>query len=108
MITNMDWLENISKSGLTITLSPTQLLVATALLGVVLASNAKSLLFAWHVKSALPTQTSNTVLTTIGTSLSTGCTAFLSTTVSVYSNVRSAWGRGALRSSGHLDAHTYS
>jgi hypothetical protein len=49
----MDSLENVTVSGLTITLSPMQLLVSVGLLSVILISNAKSLLFAWHVKYAL-------------------------------------------------------
>jgi hypothetical protein len=52
----MDSLDSIANSGLTVTLSPMQLIVGAGLLGVVLVSNAKSLLFAWHVKSALPTR----------------------------------------------------
>lgn len=45
----MDAFTTIAGSGLTITLSPAQLLVAASVVGVVFASNAKSVLFAWHV-----------------------------------------------------------
>jgi hypothetical protein len=47
----MDAITTLASSGLTITLSPAQLLVAASVLGVVLASNAKSVLFAWHVSN---------------------------------------------------------
>jgi hypothetical protein len=48
---NMDSLRSIASSGINITLSPTHILITAGLLGIVLVSNAKSLLFAWHVKS---------------------------------------------------------
>jgi hypothetical protein len=48
---NMDAITTLASSGLTITLSPAQLLVAASVLGVVFASNAKSVLFAWHVSN---------------------------------------------------------
>lgn len=50
----MDSVSRIASSGLTINLFPTQLAVGAGLLGVFLVSNAKSLLFAWHVK--IPSQ----------------------------------------------------
>jgi len=52
----MDSLRNIAASGFTVTISPTQLIVGAGLLGVALVSNAKSLLFAWHVNVALLAQ----------------------------------------------------
>jgi hypothetical protein len=47
----MDTFTTLASSGLTISLSPAQLLVAASVLGVVFASNAKSVLFAWHVSN---------------------------------------------------------
>lgn len=46
----MDSLGSMATSGLTVTMTPAQLFVGAGLLGVVLLSNAKSLLFMWHVK----------------------------------------------------------
>lgn len=46
----MDSMGTIANSGLTITLTPVQAFVGAGLLGFVLLSNAKSLLFMWHVK----------------------------------------------------------
>ncbi|KAH7074744.1 hypothetical protein BKA63DRAFT_471245 [Paraphoma chrysanthemicola] len=48
MSINMNLLESFMGPGLTLTLSPAQLFVCAGLLVVVLVSNAKSLLFAWH------------------------------------------------------------
>ncbi|KAF2106762.1 hypothetical protein BDV96DRAFT_654326 [Lophiotrema nucula] len=44
----MDQMGTILTSGLTVQLSPAQLFVGAGLLGMVLLSNAKSLLFMWH------------------------------------------------------------
>lgn len=49
----MDSLRNIAASGITVTISPTQLIVGAGLLSVALVSNAKSILFAWHVNLAV-------------------------------------------------------
>jgi hypothetical protein len=88
---SMDSVGSIASSGLTITLCPTQLFVAAGLLGVVVVSNAKSLLFAWHVKS--PSPTCRPILTIAGTTLPAACTAFPSTTEEAYSKKRGAWRR---------------
>ena len=50
----MDSMGTIASSGLTITLTPAQAIVGASILGVVLLSNAKSLLFMWHVKYPSP------------------------------------------------------
>jgi hypothetical protein len=44
----------VGASGFTIHLSPVQIFIGLALLGAVLLSNAKSLLFMWHVNSSHP------------------------------------------------------
>lgn len=44
----MDAVGEVVSSGLTISLSPAQAVIGAGLLGVVLLSNAKSLLFMWH------------------------------------------------------------
>jgi hypothetical protein len=103
LIANMDSVGRIASSGLTISLFPTQLFIAAGLLGVVVVSNAKSLLFAWHVKSTLPVK--RLILTTSGTTLPTACTAFPSTTQKAYSNKRAAWRRVTLCTSCHLFVH---
>ncbi|KAL5119063.1 hypothetical protein ACEQ8H_002987 [Pleosporales sp. CAS-2024a] len=47
-IFDMFSLRDIASSGLTVTLSPMQVVVGVGLLGIALVSNAKSVLFAWH------------------------------------------------------------
>jgi hypothetical protein len=100
LIADMDSIGRIASSRLTISLFPTQLFVVAGLLGVVVLSNAKSLLFAWHVKSALPAKC--LILTTAGTTLPTACTAFPSTTQKAYSNKRATWRRVPLCTGCHL------
>lgn len=99
----MDTVLDIARSGLTVTMTPAQLLVAVGLLGVAFASNAKSLVFAWHVKS--PYACHLTLLTGLGTTLRTTCTAFPSTAASTHSKERPAWRRVPLRPGGHDILH---
>jgi hypothetical protein len=93
----MDSLGSMATSGLTVTMTPAQLVVGAGVLGVVLLSNAKSLMFMWHVKRPANYIVASVLIPPIGTTLLATCTASPIVEICLHSKMRKTGRRGPLR-----------
>ena len=96
-------------SGFTIHLSPVQIFIGLSLLVVILLSNAKSLLFMWHVNISLPFPNpqcfSRILIVGTGTTPTSTCTASPTPAFTTYNKERRSWRREHLPASDNFLLH---